>query len=199
MIRVLLSVLAWAGVPAAVFGTASVVSAENTNSAMGVIMAATSVTALLFLMALRHPRLRERADVPVGEFVLSTNWTMYREEIIRLWIYIPIGVLMLLWAFGDGLLVPLYTAAAALCLFKTVRAIRAMRHRNTWIGAVHRPVLGVVLGCLPTAAVFGLFGLVLMAVSSALTWQVVLRCAIAGVAVFVAALTTLWAVPTAKD
>ncbi|MEU8305777.1 hypothetical protein AB0C84_19655 [Actinomadura sp. NPDC048955] len=202
-----MAVLAWLVAAAAASVAASALPAAGAHKALCMITAATGVTALLFLLAVRRPWLRRRLDVAaVGELGLLATWTWYREECLRLAIYSAFATLMVLWA-ADPRMVPiaamgedrrwslLFAGTAVFLYYRAAKAIRSMRHKVWWSGASHHPVLGVVLGSLPNI-IFSLLGLVFMALS---TWQVILPCVIAGAAAFLAALTTLWAVPTAKN
>ncbi|GGT76355.1 hypothetical protein [Actinomadura citrea] len=213
-VRVLFTALAWLIVIATVFSVSAALSKGSTNNATGLITAATNVTALLFLMALRCPWLRDHAGVHrAGAPELLASWTMYRKEILRIAIYPTIGNLMMLFAsdlslyllvarsgenkFGDALFVPLFAGVAVWLYALTAKAIRSMQ-RKAKSGAAHHPVLGVVLGSLLTV-VISLLGVLFMALAGALTWQVLLPCAIAGATTFAAALITLGAVSTAKN
>jgi hypothetical protein len=207
-IRALLAALAWLSVIATVFSVSAALSKGSTNNATGLITAATNVTALLFLTALRCPWLRKQAGVrAAGMPELVASWMMYRKEILRIAIYPTIGNLAMLFAsdlslyllvsgsgenkFGDALFVPLFAGTAVFLYFRTAKAIQSMRDK-TKDGDLHHPVLGVVLGSMLTV-VISLLGVFFMALAGALTWQVGLPCAIAGATTFAAALITLWA------
>lgn len=193
--RVLLAALAWTFVASTVLHVPSGYTLQGVNSAIGVITAATSASALLFLGVLRLPRLRKHADVPRGvEIELLASWTYYRKEIFRLALYPTLAGYLLLWA-TDAVVVP-FVVCVILLYVGTAQAVQSLR--RTWCRGFHHPVLGVVIGGLFTASA-SLLGLSTMALTTFPTWQVVIPCAIAGVGTFAATLITLWAVPAAKN
>ncbi|SNR51176.1 hypothetical protein [Actinomadura mexicana] len=207
-VRVLLTALAWLIVLATVSGASSALGEGSPNHATGLITAATNITALLFLVALRRPRLRKIAGVRrAGETEIIGSWRMYQKEILRIAILPTLGTLAMLWAsdpslrliggVGHALGVLILAGTSVVFYVLTARTIRSMKGEAR-SGAPHHPVLGVVLGSLLTVAL-SLLALGSMALAGSLTWQVVIACAIAGVATFAAALTTLWAVSTAKN
>lgn len=192
--RVLPAALAWVFVAATVLHVPTGRTLQGVHIAFSVITAATGVTALLFLLALRLPWLRERADVPrVKEIELLASWTNYRKEILRLAFYPTVAVFLLLWA-SDAVVVP-FIVCVILLYVGTAQTVQSLR--RTWRG-YHHPVLGAAIGGVFTAS-FSLTGVGAMALTTFPTWQVVIPCAIAGVATFAATMITLWAVPAAED
>ncbi|WP_433467322.1 hypothetical protein [Spirillospora sp. CA-128828] len=212
--RALCTLLAWLVVILSVFGISMVLATGSPNNAMGMITAATNVTALLFLGALRVPRVRGIAgNRKVGWDEIVANWSMFREEILKVAIFPTVANLFWLTAFNllvhstraesaenwpTDMLIALPLMGVALdCYFMAWKTILSMR-RKAVRGGRHHPALGVVLGSLLTAP-YSLLALALGALASAITWQVLIPCAIAGTTTFFAALITLRAVPAAKN
>ncbi|WP_141578160.1 hypothetical protein [Actinomadura sp. WMMA1423] len=209
--RVLPAVLAWLIVIAAVWGVWWTQPEATITTATGVITAANAIAALLFLVALRCPRLRRTAGVRrAGRAEVAASLARYQKEIIRIAIYPTLGTMAMLLAFGlnqdlvvkaenldwTALSVPLLLGAVGFCYIKTAEAIRSARRKAT--SDVPHPVLSVVAGSLLTAVV-SLLALPSVGLATFLTWQMVLACAIAGATTFVAELITLWAVSTTKN
>ncbi|MEU4822720.1 hypothetical protein AB0H37_12685 [Actinomadura sp. NPDC023710] len=213
-VRVLFTALAWLIVIATVFSVSAALSKGSTNNFTGMFTAAIDVTAVFFLMALRCPWLRKQAGARrAGVPELAASWTMYRKEILRIAIYAVLGNLMLLFAIDLSLYLIVarsaenqgWDALGGLFLFGTAaglyalatKAFRSMQDK-TKAGAPYHPVLGMVLGSLLTV-VISLLALFLMSLFTALAWQVVVPCLVAGVTLFVAALITLDVISTAKS
>ncbi|NDU71674.1 hypothetical protein GWI34_03390 [Actinomadura sp. DSM 109109] len=200
IIRTLITAFAWLVVLATALGASSALGDTNPRQALGVVTAATGVTALLALVVLRLLWTRGVAGVPRTRAAeISASWRAYRGEILYIAIFPVLGGYAALLMSDQDLrryapTVPLLIGAAVLFYTVAVRTVRSMKSKAE-SGAYHHPVLGVVLGSLLGASI----SLPTLVAFTAMTWQAVVSCAIAGAATFVAALFTLWAAPAAKN
>lgn len=202
---VLFTSLSWLIVLATVFSVSAALAKGSTNNFTGMFTAALNITAVCFLMALRCPWLRKQAGVRrAGAAELAASWTKYRKEILQITICAVIGNLMALLTIDLGLYLIVarsaenqgFDALGGLFIFGTAvglyvlaeRAFQSMR-KKTKNGAPSHHVLGMVLASM-LVVVISLVALFLMSLFTALAWQVVVPCLIAGVTLFVAALIT---------